>query len=220
MSNAGDLLADARLLAEAGSFPRAHALATLACEELGKESACLGAMWSVFTNPKRFWNSFSSHTEKLHHAQVYFILRSGEPVVSHEVVNQRIRRESRSAHERKLRGLYVDYADDRLQLPSEITEDEARELIEQAQTELERSKSSWAGRVAYAEQMSEKTEIFRVVWALFVGWAVDAETDRVTASLRDGRSSEDLIELMPRFQQEVEAAGGLAAFAEELGQRY
>ena len=32
----GDRLDDAQLVAEAGRFPRAHALATLSCEEMGK----------------------------------------------------------------------------------------------------------------------------------------------------------------------------------------
>ncbi len=37
--NATDLAADARLLLDAGRFPRAYALATLALEELGKDGA-------------------------------------------------------------------------------------------------------------------------------------------------------------------------------------
>ena len=40
-ANAVSLAADARLLLDAGRFPRAHALATLALEELGKRTLCL-----------------------------------------------------------------------------------------------------------------------------------------------------------------------------------
>jgi AbiV family abortive infection protein len=35
-TNAGDLISDAELLADVGRFPRAHALATLAHDEIGK----------------------------------------------------------------------------------------------------------------------------------------------------------------------------------------
>lgn len=148
LSNAGDLLADARLLAEAGRFPRAHALATLACEELGKEQHCLRTMWALFPE-KTFWVGFSNHAGKLERAQAFSVLGSSEPISSVNFFNERVRQSSHSAHVRKLRGLYVDYADGALRLPSEITEHETWQLIASVQTMLDSSRSSWVARVRH-----------------------------------------------------------------------
>ena len=146
LANAGDLLADARLLAEAGSFPRAHALATLACEELGKAEHCICFTWLPCT-PKIFWDGFVNHTKKLYSAQGHLALKTGEPIGSNHLFNERVHHESRSAHGRKMRGLYVDYSDGALQLPGEITEQETRQRIDVAQMVLDHSKTSWAAYV-------------------------------------------------------------------------
>lgn len=78
LSNAADLLADARVLADAGRFPRAYVVATLACEELGKQQRCLRAVWLPCT-AKGFWNSFASHTDKLSHAHALTMLGRRDP---------------------------------------------------------------------------------------------------------------------------------------------
>lgn len=73
LRNASALLADARLLLESGSAPRAHALGTLALEEVGK--ACLSLL-AVLPMPEpmvlyglkskdAFWTAWSTHTDKL-----------------------------------------------------------------------------------------------------------------------------------------------------------
>ena len=55
------------------------------------------------------------------------------------------------AHQRKLRGLYVDYADGEPELPGEITEAEARQVIGRAQWMLDRDTGSWAERANQAQ---------------------------------------------------------------------
>jgi hypothetical protein len=49
--NAEDLTADARVLLDAGRFPRAYALAVLALEELGKAQLCHDGLY-VEPNPE------------------------------------------------------------------------------------------------------------------------------------------------------------------------
>ena len=63
--NARDLLADARRLADAGSWPRAHALATLACEELAKSHLCLVTYVLGGSDPEPFRKAFMEHDRKL-----------------------------------------------------------------------------------------------------------------------------------------------------------
>src|SRR5258708_34935797 len=53
-ANAGDLISDAELLADVGRFPRAHALATLAHEEIGKAQLCLLAVMLTGITPAAF----------------------------------------------------------------------------------------------------------------------------------------------------------------------
>jgi AbiV family abortive infection protein len=69
--NARDLLADARVLSDAGSSPRAHALATLAFEEVGKANLCiLVIMPPGFISAAEFWDSWLSHSHKLRWARL------------------------------------------------------------------------------------------------------------------------------------------------------
>lgn len=215
LSNAAELLADARLLAEAGRFPRAHALATLACEELGKEQQCLVAMHSLFAESK-FWPGFTNHRGKLAHAQTFSVLHSGEPVNSVNLFNERVRQGSRSANERKFRGLYVDYVDGALQLPDEITDHETWQLIDQAQAVLDHSRSSWAVRVRQAELLSQLPTAYRLIWLLFIKWVVDTYPDLLIAGLREHRSDgvlgNMLGSLLPQFEQHVVSAGGWVDF--------
>lgn len=219
LSNAGDLLADARLLADAGRFPRAHALATLACEELGKEQDCLHAMWALSAE-KNFWAGFTNHAEKLVTAQVHVILESSDPIRSVNLFNERVRQGSRFAHRSKLRGLYVDYADGSLQLPSDITEHETRRLIDSAQSMIDRSKTSWDARLRQAEWWSRMPKFGRIIWILFLGWAVETYPDLMLAAVRDnwstGSLGEALGNLLRQFEEHIHASGGWIAFVHSL----
>lgn len=211
LANAVDLLADARLLAQSGSFPRAHALAILACEELGKEQDCVQAIWKPVIRPEVFWDRFASHTQKLHHVQVLLMLESGEPVGPADAFNARICYGSRSAHTRKLRGLYVDYAGGVIKVPGEITEHETERVISQAQAAVDRSQASWDRRVEQATWFAEQSLTFRIIWQLFIAWVAYSDRDTVDIVLRDGWSPV-LLDRLRTFSEQVQAAGGWAGF--------
>jgi AbiV family abortive infection protein len=74
--NAKDLLNDAQLLVDAGSFPRALALATLSWEELSKADLCALAIGLPEITPDYFWEHFRDHEGKLSrvHAFSSFLL--------------------------------------------------------------------------------------------------------------------------------------------------
>lgn len=149
--NAADLLDDARVLLDAGRAPRAHALATLALEELGKSSLCMIACGflpitggNVYgPGGEGFWDAWQRHPIKL------FWVRSFLAMIVHaldgpvEATARRLADEARADHLRKLRGLYVDYEDGNILLPSEITQEAAQELIGDAELLIEIFDRSW-----------------------------------------------------------------------------
>jgi AbiV family abortive infection protein len=205
IANAGDLLADARTLAEAGRFPRAHALAALACEELGKEHQCLRAVW-LPPAPKAFWNGFTRHTDKLSHTHAQFMLHSDEPLASPDLFNTRVHELTRLAHQRKLRGLYVDYEDGALQIPGHITEREAWQLIRLTQEELDREKAEWDEQLFKAQWLSQFSPRGRCIWVMFIYWAVYTHPDTMMPALRDGTAASALVSLAPKFEQAFQEA--------------
>ena len=170
-------------------------------------------MWKPAIKPGAFWDRFSDHTQKLHHAQVLSLLESGEPVGPADTFNARIRHGSRSAHARKLRGFYVDYVDGVVQVPGEITEQETRQLISRAQAALDRSQASWGWQVEQAQWFAEQSPAFRVLWELFIVWVAYSDVGMVETVLRDGWSPM-LLNRLRMFYERVEAAGSWAAFFE------
>jgi AbiV family abortive infection protein len=135
-ANARDLISDAELLADAGRFPRAHALATLAHEEIGKAQLCLLAVMLPESTPEEFWDAFTSHTGKLMRVIGFGRLTSAEPIGPIAEYARTVQGESSSAHARKMRGLYVDYENERILLPSQIKEKDARSQIGSAREAL------------------------------------------------------------------------------------
>jgi AbiV family abortive infection protein len=141
ISNARELLDDARRLVEVRSFPRAHALATFAFEEQGKSQLCL-LVWvlpsSIEVGSAPFWDEFYSHRKKIERVSSFddlFLREPSRPVsefLEHHV------EESRGTHLRKVRGLFVDYEHDHnaVQVPSDIAEQEAVELIDRVDASL------------------------------------------------------------------------------------
>jgi AbiV family abortive infection protein len=97
--NAADLAADARLLLEAGRPARAHALATLALEELGKRALCLGALAGKL-DERGFREAWSSHRAKLERSHLLAILSANSV--------ERIFAWYEDDASMKMRGLYVD----------------------------------------------------------------------------------------------------------------
>jgi AbiV family abortive infection protein len=135
-ANAEDLISDAELLADAGRFPRAHALATLAHEEIGKAQLCLLAVMLPEITHEEFWAAFKSHTGKLIRVTGFGRLSSAEPIGPIAAYAKIVKGQSSSAHTRKLRGLYVDYKGGRVLLPRQVNEKEAKSQIRSADEAL------------------------------------------------------------------------------------
>jgi hypothetical protein len=101
-------------------------------------------------------------------ARAQSMLYSGEPVRSPDLFNTRVHEQTRLAHERKLHGLYVDYADGTLQLPSHITEQEAWQPIHLAQEELDRDRAEWTEQVHKAQWLSQFSPTSRLIWTAWI----------------------------------------------------
>ena len=137
--NAADLAADARLLLDAGRFPRAHALATLALEELGKPELCRAVLAGKLDD-KGFRQEWSNHLWKLDRSRILAILSA--PTAA------RVFATADDDCATKLRGLYVDVnpsdPSGPPRTPSEVTLARAREMVETAEeaTRLERGRAA------------------------------------------------------------------------------
>lgn len=132
-ANAETLLLEAKLLLDIGRHARAHALAILAFEELGKHVMTVSAL--LRRDEPGFWKKysdrFSSHKEKLRLARLAVQMfgegdEFEEPGFFHRL-NQWVASDSLG----KLRGLYVDVGDDGsiLEPMSATTPAEAEQLI-------------------------------------------------------------------------------------------
>jgi AbiV family abortive infection protein len=137
LGNAHDLLDEAKILFEARRWPRAHVLATLAHEELGKAHTCLLAVvLPADVTSEDFWGVFGDHERKLRRVQGFAeLMRPGTLPPIAEVAG-RVLSGSATAHDLRLRGLFVGYKKGRVLLPSAITEKAARNKISQVHAAL------------------------------------------------------------------------------------
>lgn len=130
--NAVDLAADARLLLEAGRFPRAHALATLSLEELGKRTLCLEMLAGKLTD-REFYDAWRSHLAKLERSHI-------EAILSSETI-ERIFAWYGDDADMKMRGLYVDANPTDPHgpplLPSDVDAEMARGIVQTAEAAAE-----------------------------------------------------------------------------------
>jgi len=149
LRNAEDLLADARLLLGAGRAPTAHALATLALEEIGKSCVVVLGLLPMpvrffgIRGDEDFWAAWTSHTDKLLWARGLLSLLIREPASPVLTAAERLADSTRGEHLRKMRGLYVDYSDRAVLLPGEITAAEAHELMSDVQAVLDVAVEAW-----------------------------------------------------------------------------
>ena len=125
-----------RLLAD-GDWPGAHALATLAFEEVGKALICMISMGTPqqFLVNGWFHEAFKTHTSKITVARfalaMFTALDNTEGSPSQPVV-QAIEQMSMLAdadHQMKMRGLYVDLRDGNVLQPVDVGEHDARFMI-------------------------------------------------------------------------------------------
>lgn len=149
LRNAGDLLDDARLLLDAGRPPRAHALATLALEEIGKASLCMLALLPVpepfygSSSKGGFWVAWQDHAAKLGWALGFLGLIVREPAGPAIEAVERLQGAARDGHLRKLDGFYVDYRDGKILSPAQVSAAEARQIADDARALLEVAAASW-----------------------------------------------------------------------------
>lgn len=128
--NSRHQLASAELLLERAHWPVAHALATLALEEIGKSFLCMFAS----TNPEPFravfWKVFVSHTIKLQIAHVALapMAAGAASQRAHEAILA-FSQMAKADHATKMRGLYVDYADGVVLDPADVTEQDAQSMV-------------------------------------------------------------------------------------------
>jgi AbiV family abortive infection protein len=129
LSNAKDLLGDAQVLADAGRFPRAFALATLAWEELSKGQLCALTVVMPEITAEDFWERFRDHEGKLSRVHMFASFMQAQPVGPVAEHAKKIMGQSKSTKELKERCLYMNYKRGKILLPSQVTERAARKQI-------------------------------------------------------------------------------------------
>ena len=139
--NSRQQLASAELLLERAHWPVAHALATLALEEVGKAFLCIFSSASPEIFRDFFWKVFVSHTIKLqiaHFALAPMAAGTSEqpaPDVAQAIMG--FGQLARDNHSMKMRGLYVDYTDEAVLDPAEVTEQDAQSMVTLARAALD-----------------------------------------------------------------------------------
>ncbi len=113
-----------------GHWPVAHALATLALEEIGKAFLCVFAAATPESFRADFWNAFVSHTTKIQVAHVALAPLFAAGTASQSVVQaiEEFGLTAKAGQSAKLRGLYVDYANGTVLNPADVTERDARSV--------------------------------------------------------------------------------------------
>ena len=184
LRNSASLLDDARLLLGSGRAPRAHALATLALEEIGKAFLCMLALLPMpiaFYGVKSgddFWAAWREHTDKLAWALGFREFLLLEPPGPAEQAFNRLRAAVSDGHLRKLRGFYVDY-DGQVLEPGEISPAEAEQIIADTRLLLDIADRTWLDdglRDRITEALAGHAEELAEMLAS-VGRAVTEDTD-------------------------------------------
>jgi AbiV family abortive infection protein len=139
-----ELFDDASLLLRHARWPRAHALAVLALEELGKAGLSLGTLAYTEDQAEDFWKDLAHHSTKLLYAGAILTFFSEyQPSATATVVAQ-LETEARHEHVRKLRGLYVDLSTSGvIERPDDIDEDTARRVVDRVGRLLELLGPAW-----------------------------------------------------------------------------
>lgn len=145
LAHAGKQVASAEILLDHDAWPAAHAMATLAFEELGKAMLCL-----VGTGvPERerlndwFWPAFNGHRQKLTIARFVlamctaFLGTDATPSQPFPQVIDHFGVLADADHNTKMRGLYVDYRNDDILDPADVSEREARAMVGNVRVSLE-----------------------------------------------------------------------------------
>jgi AbiV family abortive infection protein len=126
-ANAVEMIADARLMLDAGRHARAHALAVLALEEAGKVCLCLAGLLRITTSTE-ILESWDSHVDKLTQSHLLALLYARSYPVTRDVVHE-LDTAVRSDAALRLRGLYVDPTTDGIVRPNDISVSQATGVV-------------------------------------------------------------------------------------------
>ncbi|MGH3538754.1 MAG: AbiV family abortive infection protein [Pseudonocardiaceae bacterium] len=137
-TNSQRLLTNAELLLDNGSWPVAHALATLALEEVGKSFLCIFASANPEPFREDFWTAFRSHTVKIQMAHVVLapLADTTRPRPFFQAI-EAFGQAAKADHSTKMRGLYADYQDGTVLNPGDVTEQDARGMVVHARDGLD-----------------------------------------------------------------------------------
>lgn len=185
--NAASLLADAELLLANRRWPRAFALGVLALEEIGKMLLTGGAATTEALEAKEFWSDFRHHTTKLGSARALLALLAADVSPATFTAIDQAMHEAADEHQRKMRGLYVDLADDgAIQRPEDVTEDECRSVLEGVHALLDVLMPAWASDT-FDEKITEVLADHAVAFQGAVDLAVEAARVTPEETLRLAR---------------------------------
>jgi AbiV family abortive infection protein len=182
--------AGAKAVLAIGEWPSAFADAALALEEFGKAYLCVTALGmppairAEFA--KDFGKSFIRHDRKLAIAQLMLDMHSGDAEPSMSALLTAADKRARTINETKFRSLYVDFSDDgRLLKPSEVTEEQARgmvdtthELLGKIEPLATEARNDPAGFVAFVRQWQSGLDLDAIAAAY------EADPDGLIAQLR------------------------------------
>jgi AbiV family abortive infection protein len=181
VDNAGALLDDAGFLLDAGRAPRAHALAILALEEIGKAHLCLIALIPMpepfyGTKGGDFWAAWRSHSDKLTWALAFLgaLVRKPERSAAEEIVQSMAK--ARDGDRRKQDGLYVDYRGGAILAPDQIGVPEAQAVVAVASELFDvAALSVGAVATAAAENLDNVRDMLAPFWDGVAAGTVDLE---------------------------------------------
>ncbi|MFE3205958.1 AbiV family abortive infection protein [Embleya sp. NPDC059237] len=151
VANAEALADDAAYLMAAGRVCRAHSLAVLAVEEMGKALLCIIATFPTPEVRNDFWKHYNSHGAKLAyaHGALTLLLGDGKAPVAEQLGSVVAAVAGDSAT--KLSGLYVDYVDTDVRTPADsVTAEDARAAILAARTLVDEIGVRWTGEEVLA----------------------------------------------------------------------
>jgi AbiV family abortive infection protein len=179
--NAGDLLDDARFLLAAGRVPRAHALAILALDEIGKSALCVLALVpspEPFYGNKSgdFWAAWRDHGDKLTWARASLGVLVREPSGPAAEEIARSISAARHGNKRKEDSLYVDYRDGKILEPAGFAVSETQDAIAGAE-ELFAPIAAAVGAIsaATAQNLEDCREPLASLWEKAARGPGDAE---------------------------------------------
>ena len=160
LDNASELLGDAKVLLDAGRYPRVLALTVLAAEEFGKHMMCMSAAALDLDSPrevKKFWKRFRSHEAKYQnwHGQMidYVAIDPANPMHPErrepdlwDDLWSEMPEMVKAAMDMKLRSLYVDEQDGHPTSPRDLVPGGfASEVWKAVSMVVESSERMWDG---------------------------------------------------------------------------